>query len=181
MWVQSLGGEDPLEESMATHSNILAWKIPCTEEPGGLQSMGPQGIGHDWATNTNTYKKEQNWVICRDVDGPREGHIDWSKSEKEKQISCINTCMWNLEKQYRQSYLQSRNRDTNTEDKYMDTKFPRLGGGEAGRNRWLTNTYWIINTGVSASCTVVLWVEGNPKGKGTCLDEAEPFSLCSRD
>ena len=42
MWVQSLGQEDPLEEEIATHSSILAWGIPWTEEPGGLQSMGPQ-------------------------------------------------------------------------------------------------------------------------------------------
>ena len=41
-WVQSLGWEDPLEEEMATHSNILAWKIPQTEEPGGIQSIGLQ-------------------------------------------------------------------------------------------------------------------------------------------
>ena len=40
MWVQSLGREDPLEKGMATHSSILAWKVPSTEEPGGLQSMG---------------------------------------------------------------------------------------------------------------------------------------------
>ena len=46
-WVQSLGGEDLLEKEMATHSNILAWKIPWTEEPGGLQSMGSQRVGHD--------------------------------------------------------------------------------------------------------------------------------------
>ena len=39
-WVQSLGREDPLEEAMATHSSVLVWKIPQTEEPGGLQSMG---------------------------------------------------------------------------------------------------------------------------------------------
>ena len=39
-WVGSLGREDPLEKEMATHSSILAWRIPCTEEPGGLQSMG---------------------------------------------------------------------------------------------------------------------------------------------
>ena len=43
MWVQSLGREDPLEEEMATHSSILSWEIPGTEEPGGLQSMGSQG------------------------------------------------------------------------------------------------------------------------------------------
>ena len=45
--VRSLGGEDPLEEGMATHSSILAWKIPWMEEPGGLQSMGSQRVRHD--------------------------------------------------------------------------------------------------------------------------------------
>ena len=44
MWVQSLGQEDPLEEEMATHSNILAWGIPWTEDPGGLQSMESQRV-----------------------------------------------------------------------------------------------------------------------------------------
>ena len=47
MWVQSLGQEDPLEEGMATHSNILVWKIPWTEESGVLQSMGLLRVGHD--------------------------------------------------------------------------------------------------------------------------------------
>ena len=47
MWVQSLGGEDPLEEGMTTHSSILAWRIPWTEEPGGLQSIGSQRVGLD--------------------------------------------------------------------------------------------------------------------------------------
>ena len=47
MWVQSLGGEDPLEKEMATHSSILAWEIPWTEKPGGLQSMGSQRVGHE--------------------------------------------------------------------------------------------------------------------------------------
>ena len=45
--VQSLGREDPLEKEMATHSCLLAWRMPWTEEPGGLQSMGPQRVGHD--------------------------------------------------------------------------------------------------------------------------------------
>ena len=45
--IQSLGWEDPLEKEMATHSSILAWKISWTEEPGGLQSMGSQRVGHD--------------------------------------------------------------------------------------------------------------------------------------
>ena len=46
-WVRSLGGEDLLEKEMATHSRVLAWKIPWTEEPGGLQSMGLQRVGHN--------------------------------------------------------------------------------------------------------------------------------------
>ena len=50
MWVQSLGQEDPLEEGMATHSSILAWRIPWTEVPGGLQSMGAHRVGHSRLT-----------------------------------------------------------------------------------------------------------------------------------
>ena len=46
-WVGSLGREDPLEKEMATHSSTLAWKIPWTEEPGRLQSMGSQRVGHN--------------------------------------------------------------------------------------------------------------------------------------
>ena len=46
-WVQSLGGEDPLEMEMASHSNILVWRIPWTEEPRGLQTVGLQRVGHD--------------------------------------------------------------------------------------------------------------------------------------
>ena len=46
-WVRSLGGEDPLEREMATHSSTLAWKIPWIEEPCRLQSMGSQRVGHD--------------------------------------------------------------------------------------------------------------------------------------
>ena len=46
-WLRSLGWEDPLEKEMATHSSILAWRIPRTEELGGLQSMGSQRVGHD--------------------------------------------------------------------------------------------------------------------------------------
>ena len=46
-WVQSLGWDDPLEKGMATHSSILAWRIPWTEKPGRLQSLGSQRVGHD--------------------------------------------------------------------------------------------------------------------------------------
>ena len=56
--VQSLNQEDPLEEKVTTYSSILAWKIPWREEPGGLQSMGPQRIGHNWATEHTSNSKE---------------------------------------------------------------------------------------------------------------------------
>ena len=51
--VWSLGQEDPLEKEMATHSGTLAWRIPQTEEPGGLQSTGSLRVGHNWATNAH--------------------------------------------------------------------------------------------------------------------------------
>ena len=54
--IRALGQEDPLERGMATQSSILAWRIPCTEEPGGLQSMWSQRVRHDWVTNTFIFK-----------------------------------------------------------------------------------------------------------------------------
>ena len=59
-WVRSLGQEDPLEKGMATHSSILAWRIPRTEESGGLQSMRSQKVRHDRVTNTHTYTQPQS-------------------------------------------------------------------------------------------------------------------------
>ena len=62
-WVWSLGQEDPLEKEMATHSSILAWKTPWTEEPKGLQSIGLQRVRHNWAINTHRILniKERTW------------------------------------------------------------------------------------------------------------------------
>ena len=53
-WIWSLVWEDPLENGMAAHSSIFAWRIPWTESPGRLQSMGSQRVGHDWATITHS-------------------------------------------------------------------------------------------------------------------------------
>ena len=53
--VQSLDWEDPLKKEIATHSSVLDWRIPWSEEPGGPQSMGSQRIRHNWATNTHTH------------------------------------------------------------------------------------------------------------------------------
>ena len=62
-WVQSLGWEDPLEKEMATHSSTLAWKIPRTEEPGRLQSLGSQRVRHDW-TNSLSFLKKTSMSSC---------------------------------------------------------------------------------------------------------------------
>ena len=60
-WVQSLGQEDSLEKEMAIHSSILAWRIPWTKEPVGLQSMGSQRVGYDRVTNTFTFREVVAW------------------------------------------------------------------------------------------------------------------------
>ena len=62
-WVRSLGLEDPLEKGMATHPSILAWEIPWMEEPGGLQSMGSQRVGHDLATEQR--QQSTQWAGVR--------------------------------------------------------------------------------------------------------------------
>ena len=54
-WVPSLGREDPMEKGMGTHPSMLVWRIPWTEEPGGVQSLGSNRVRYDWVTNTNTY------------------------------------------------------------------------------------------------------------------------------
>ena len=66
MWetrVRSLGWEDPLEKEMAIHSRTIAWKIPWTEEPGRLQSMESQTVGHDWATSLSLSHYISNIVL----------------------------------------------------------------------------------------------------------------------
>ena len=93
MWetrVRSLGWEDLLEKEMATHSSILAWRIPWMEEPGRLPSMGSQRVGHDWATSLSlslftfmfrcqnlTIKKAEHWRIDAVVlEKPLESPLD---------------------------------------------------------------------------------------------------------
>ena len=66
------------------------------------------------------------------MDGPRDCHTEWSKLEREKQISNINAYMWNLEKWYRWTGLQGRNGDTVLENKHMDTKGGKRGSGGRG-------------------------------------------------
>ena len=85
MWetqVQSLCREDPLEKEMATHCSTLAWKIPWTKEPGGLQSLGSQRVGHDWATTFHFIHVKIKPEVYK-----QEKYIPWnSMSEKLNEI-----------------------------------------------------------------------------------------------
>ena len=65
--VWSLGREDPLEKGMVTHSSILAWNIPQTEEPDGLQSMGSQGVGCNWSLNTFTFHSSDGLYLSTEL------------------------------------------------------------------------------------------------------------------
>ena len=72
-WVQSVGWEHPLEKGMATHSSILAWRTPWTEEPGGLQSMGWQRVGHSRATKpSNAFST--HFYICIKSETQKDTH-----------------------------------------------------------------------------------------------------------
>ena len=106
-----------LEKEMATHSSILAWRIPWTEEPGGLQSMGSQRIGHDWVTNTHTHThcepshsiechlllqgifptQELNpgllHLLCWQADSLLLSHWGSQCLHKNLKIHCYNTCI----------------------------------------------------------------------------------------
>ena len=108
-WIRSLGWEDPLEKGMPIHSSILAWRIPWTQEPGGLQSMGSQWVEHDWVTK-HTYGLCVYIPLSDGVEGSTPMFFSvliilvWSRTAKlNKQtnkkkpffyISCITA--WNL-------------------------------------------------------------------------------------
>ena len=92
-WVQSLGQEDLLQEEMATHSSILAGRIPWTEEPGGLQPIGLQRAEHDWSNIARTqadmllqplWERDGRWGRAASRWGP------WSMTEKEENIEKIS-------------------------------------------------------------------------------------------
>ena len=109
------------------------------------RGMNKEDVVHIYSGILLSHKKEWNWVIFRDMDGPRDCHTEWSKSEREKQISYINAYMWNVEKWYRWTGLQGRNRDTHVENKRMDTKRGKRGGGwwwwdELGNWDWHIHT-----------------------------------------
>ena len=81
MWetqVQSLSQEDPLEKEMATHSSTLAWRIPWREEPGRLQSMGSQRVGHDWVTSLTQSMLEHLSTVRKSVTRQKRSELPGS-------------------------------------------------------------------------------------------------------
>ena len=105
MWVWSLGQEDPLAEEMATQLSLLAWKIPRTEGPGGLQSKGLKRVRHNWVTEQQQYvyngillshQKEWNNVICSNMHEIRDYHTTRTQSDRERQRPYDISFMWNL-------------------------------------------------------------------------------------
>ena len=101
-WVQSLGWEDPLEKEMATHSSVLAWRIPGTGEPGGLPSMGSHRVRHDWSDLAAAAAADWFWYLVMDREAWRDSvhgvaksrtrlsswtELKWNKLDRERQIS----------------------------------------------------------------------------------------------
>ena len=103
MQVPSLGWKDPLEKGMATHSSILLGRIPWTEEPGGLQSMGSQRVGHDWMAKTTSiqfwrlesprWRSSQIWYLVRKsflvADGCFLFVSSLGRKQREEQAFCL--------------------------------------------------------------------------------------------
>ena len=85
--VQPLGGKDPLEKGMSSHSSILAWRIPWTEKPGGSQFMGPQRVGHDGAKHANTHTPKER------EDGKAEEEMDGVEERKKKELKQLRNKM----------------------------------------------------------------------------------------
>ena len=127
-WVQCLGWKDPLEKEMATHSSILAWRTPRTEEPGGLQSMGSQRVGQDWGVlclclwasrcpaqsqSSIPAQKEDKWSLLRASRSTRQSsgsQVLW-EVEIEGRDACISIgsiCLCSHQKMIRCLWAQDK-------------------------------------------------------------------------
>ena len=91
------------------------------------EGMDKEDVVHIYNGILLSHKKEWNNAICSNMDGPRDCHTEWSKSDRERQISYDIAYMWNLKKWYKWTYLQNRNRVTDVGNKLMVTQ------GERGR------------------------------------------------
>ena len=94
MQVQSLGQEDPLDKEMTTHCSILTWKIPWTEKPGWLQSMGSQRVGQGWA-HTHDYNSLLTMFLTLELEEEAKSH-QYSLNLKAKTVQGLVRPMWNF-------------------------------------------------------------------------------------
>ena len=99
MWVRSLGGEEPLKKEMATHYSILAWRIPWTEEPGGLQSTGSHRVRHDWSNLSHlvhTHLQSENRKVISFQDFPNHAFFSIGESThwSQKPAPTSDTSPW---------------------------------------------------------------------------------------
>ena len=85
------------------------------------RGMDKEDVVHIYNGILLSHKKEQNNAICSNMDGPRDCHTEWSKSDRERQISYVIAYTWNLKKGYKWTYLQNRNRVTDVENKLTVT------------------------------------------------------------
>ena len=92
IWVQSRGQEEPLEKGMATHSSILAWRIPGTEEPNRLQSMGLQRVRHYWVTNTFT--SLSRWITLTEFQMLSKFYLSVRVLQRRSNRECVCVCEW---------------------------------------------------------------------------------------
>ena len=93
-WVRSLGQEDPLEKGMATHSSLLAWRIPCTEEPGGLQSMGLQRVWHHWSDLACTRTKSNTALLLMKTELVQDKRWEGQNTEFFECVRSCFSCVW---------------------------------------------------------------------------------------
>ena len=94
IWVKSLGQEDFLEKAMATHSNILAWRIPWTKEPGGLQSMGTQRVESDWVTNSFSLLHLSKWLSSKSLQIRTSLVVQWIRACLPMQGTLVESLVW---------------------------------------------------------------------------------------
>ena len=106
-WVRFLGWEDPLEKGMAIHSSILAWRIPWTEEPGWLQSVGLQRVGHDWTINTHTvlFQLLCNVHCCSSTEHNKINFKTLQTLKSLVNMECLKAFLVNLLKSVIYSYV----------------------------------------------------------------------------
>ena len=93
-WVQSLDQEDPLEEGMITHSSILAWRTPCTEKPGGLQSTGLQRVWHLWSDLACTRTKSNTALLLMKTELVQDKRWEGQNTEFFECVWSCFSCVW---------------------------------------------------------------------------------------